>query len=462
MVSPLLCFSLLRFHQRSRLHEGVNLALAFKRGVFAILAGCLFSFASVTTAVARPPEPPAHIAVDKASVESRLSLRGTSDTVEVPIRVLVTGDVESLALTATLSRLDEEPLPGIGTTVFDTNLSYNKERDIEVAIPITFRGPGHYKLDITLQGHVGQGNDFSHRRVLHILLEKDGSFRLITGKELIEEKKLARQKTFEQQLKTDQQSPDIRLLFEQTVSVPEQLAEPMTTQKTPPAEQLRAEPADVPEIIKKYTIDNRGMSLVKSASGNITVKGRLVFQDYLGNWQPLINVTVSLYDDDNGPDEYLGSTVTDWSGNWSFTVDNNDGWFQDGRDVYYTFELTNTKIRVQDCNPTPDQTYTGVSSIKEDRSDGDVVDYGNETVSAYNGAMRVWSYLNLAWNHMATVGARPSVHFVDSCFPEENTQWDPSWEELDVEEAYDDGPDVVTHEYAHAIMHYPTFRTSLM
>ena len=48
-------------------------------------------------------------------------------------------------------------------------------------------------------------------------------------------------------------------------------------------------------------------------------------------WRPLVNVSVNLYDEDTFGDEHLATTVTDWNGDWSFSVNNDDGFLQDGR-----------------------------------------------------------------------------------------------------------------------------------
>jgi hypothetical protein len=170
-------------------------------------------------------------------------------------------------------------------------------------------------------------------------------------------------------------------------------------------------------------------------------------------WRPLVNVSVNLYDEDIGFDDHLGTTGTDWSGNWSFSVNNHDGWLADGRDIYYTFELGNTRIRVQDCDGI-DSTYTWESSVHDDLDDGTVVNFGSETGSTSTNSMQVWNTLNLAWNGASNLGGR-DPGFVDTCYPEgSGALWSRFWEEINIPGSDNDAPDIVMHEYGHAVMYY--------
>ena len=166
-----------------------------------------------------------------------------------------------------------------------------------------------------------------------------------------------------------------------------------------------------------------------------------------------MNVSVNIYDEDVGFDDHLGTVATNWNGDWSFSVNNDDGWLADGRDIYYTFKLENTRIRVQDCDGI-DSTYKWQSEVHDNLNDGSVVDFGTDTGSTNINSMQIWNMLNLAWNHASTVGGR-DPGFVDSCFPEgSGAKWDRFWEEIDIPGSDNNAPDIVTHEYGHAVMWY--------
>ena len=113
-------------------------------------------------------------------------------------------------------------------------------------------------------------------------------------------------------------------------------------------------------------------------------------------------MSVTLYDGDSGSgDDHLGTTVTDWSGNWSFSVNNNDGWFQNGRDIYYTFHLGNTRWHVRDSGGND---YVWQSAIHNNLDDGTVLDFGTETGSTDEESMQIFAMINRGWNHIVGAG----------------------------------------------------------
>ena len=189
----------------------------------------------------------------------------------------------------------------------------------------------------------------------------------------------------------------------------------------------------------------------------ITVQGRLTFVDFDGTWRPLVNVSVNLHDDDTFGDEHLGTTVTDWDGRWSFSVNNDDGVFQDGRDIYYRFHLANTRWEVRDGNG---DEYVWQSAVREDLDDGTVVDYGEETGSTDGNAMQVFATLNLGWNHIVVAGGQ-DPGFIAGRYPTTASQWLPGAERLEIETSDNDGPDTILHEYGHGLMHRAFSGTSI-
>lgn len=184
----------------------------------------------------------------------------------------------------------------------------------------------------------------------------------------------------------------------------------------------------------------------------VTVKGGFFYQDQNGTSRPFINATIDVYDDDWGPDELVATTITDWGGRYSATINNDDGWFQNGRDIYVHIEATNSRFRVQDCSYWPDWTYVWTTDTRDDISDGSVIDFGNRVPTSYLEAPMIFGYLNRGWNYLTVTGAQ-DPGFVDLCFPEDATLYDTFWEEIDIETGDETDPDVVAHEYGHATMH---------
>jgi hypothetical protein len=184
----------------------------------------------------------------------------------------------------------------------------------------------------------------------------------------------------------------------------------------------------------------------------ITVKGRFFYRNENGSLRPFVNATIDVYDDDWGPDELVATTITDWDGRYSVTMNNDDGWFQNGRDIYVHIATTNSRFRVQDCSYWPDWTYNWTTNTRSEVSDGTVITFGDLEPSEYLEAPMIFGYLNRGWNFLTTTGAH-DPGFADSCFPEGSTAYSTFWEEIDIETGDETDPDVVAHEYGHATMH---------
>jgi hypothetical protein len=416
---------------------------SLRAGTLTVLAvGCIVAQTGAT-----PPTPPGRIVLTTRPLEGSVSAK---PTVELPVEIAFTGAVGRAELTAVVRRSGGPIAYEPGETVTRLVIDAGKGQTQRAPVVIKLGPPGEYEIDLRLKGSSGEGHGFSDRALRNLVIEPDGRYRIVTPKERVGERRRARERRFEDALKTDPDRPRLRLLLEDTVRVPDPAAEKVTPHRVPAKEQLSVRPAGPSERLRRYSVDHGSRSW--SSKDPITVRGRLTYLDFDGVWRPLVNVSVNLWDEDTGWDEHLGVTVTDWSGNWSFSVNNDDGWLADGRDIYYSFKLENTRIRVEDCDGI-DSVYEWESAVHDDLSDGAIVDFGTETGSTNAGAMQVWNHFNLAWTHSVVNGGQ-DPGFVDSCFPEDETHWDRFWEEVDVEAQYTDGPDVVTHEYAHAVMWY--------
>lgn len=414
--------------------------LALTLALISLLAGVCFAV---------PPTPPAVIEVDEKIREGKLS--DAKGEIELPIVIRLNQEIDVIEIETFVSQPGKDRLTQKPERRLKKEIKVRGKKISKFSVPMSIKGPGHYELDIRIRGEIKKGNAFSDRKIRHFIVEKDGRFKILTGKELIRQERERRENMFEEHLKKHPEAPKIRLLFPESIKLPGDIVKSVRPFDIPESKKLLVRPSGPSEKLRKYSIDNSDKSW--APEDPITVRGRVVFEDYDGVWRPLVNVSVNLWDEDTGFDEHLGVTSTDWNGDWSFSVNNDDGFWQDGRDIYYTFKLENTRIRVQDCDGI-DSTYKWESAVHDDLSDGSVVDFGAETGSTHKKTMQVWSHLNLAWNHAATTGGR-DPGFVDTCYPEDGgTHWDRTWEEIDIGEEYNDGPDVVTHEYGHAVMWY--------
>lgn len=418
----------------------------FATGRQAGVAACLLALAAAASAT--PPQPPAELQfrVDK----DRGSIAGARGkiTLNLGLGVAREAKVSSVAVTVAQER-DPTSFKSARRATFKRELQGADLAQATLEIPVEVDGPGHYEIDVLLQGKSADGG-FADRAIRHVVVETDGSYRVLDGRQWTTLRREQRERRFREALAKDPSRPDRRLLNEPALVVPAEVAARVRPLEIAPERQLSVRPTGPSPRQQQLSIDNSGKAW--AAQDPITVRGRLMFADFDGAVRPLVNVTVSLWDDDLGLDEHLGSVATDWSGNWSFSVNNDDGWGANGRDLYFSFKLENSRWRVQDCDGI-DSTYEWESASRDDLDDGIVVDFGTQTGSGSARPMQIWNHLNSAWNHVASVGSQ-DPGFVDTCFPYDATHWDPFWEEIDIEDQFADGPDVITHEYGHAVMYY--------
>ena len=294
----------------------------------------------------------------------------------------------------------------------------------------------------------GEKEGFSVKLTRYVDIGENGEVRIRDRKMIRQDDRDSRHKRFEEHLRANPDDPDLRLLDGDAILLPDIMQDLV---KPHERQGLVVRPSGLDEMEKRYLQMNEEKSW--SPEDPITVRGRLTFVDFDGAVRPLVNATVKVYDDDFGLDEHLRTTITDWSGNWSVSVNNDDGWLQDGRDIYYKFETNNSRFRVQDCDGI-DSTYRWKSATHDDLSEGTDLNFGSQTAGSDADTLIVFNFLNTAWNHATTVGDR-DPGFVDTCYPvDDGTHWDRFWEEIDFEEQFIDGPNVFHHEYAHAIMWY--------
>ena len=391
---------------------------------------------------ATPPTPPVRLEVANGQAKEVIL-----DKDAVPVRIIVRDpEVSDLVVTAVMSRIDaekpdfEQP-PGV--QVFNQKLDLARDRALE--IPVKADTGVESKLDILLTGKLKRGGGFSNRLVRYLKRDANGRIVMITGQERQSRRDAAKQSLFDEQMRKDPRVHPIATLFGRTAKVPAGAKRAKEPFGVPLSSRIEVRPAELTPFLKKHSADKTATSY--SLQDPITVRGRFMFTDIDGLWKPAVNVAIHLWDSDTFFDEHLGMVATDWDGRWSFTVNNDDGWFQDGRDIYYTAKLDTTRLSLGSCNFLAG-AYEWKSATHNDLSDGTVVDFGEETGSTDTAALQVYSTLNLAWNHSATAGGFDPGK-IDGCFPGSGTFYNGR---INIEAGDVNGPDSITHEYGHGVM----------
>jgi hypothetical protein len=166
---------------------------------------------------------------------------------------------------------------------------------------------------------------------------------------------------------------------------------------------------------------------------------------------PLANATIVIFKENvGGFDVGVDITVTDENGFWSVYLDPALA----GSDFYYTVSLENVNFNVRDA---AGGEYSWVSASRS----GTIINFGQETFTTNIEAAQVFSTINRGWNHIVTEGGQDpgfiAIQYPDSCLLSDGTItscWDPSTEVVRLQTEKNDAPDVILHEYGHALLHY--------
>lgn len=407
-----------------------------------ILAGFVLAPMLVPSAGATPPTPPAQILELERGALARIQVQAGSFA--VPVGVQVNEEAGELVLHWRIL-----PAAGLERETIDEGEARVEVREpgkrgrVELRLP-ALREDGHYRIEVELTGRMADQPAILDHLVIYQVVDH-GTQRLSTHDELRRSEQSRRREAFHDRLRQDPDAPDIRLLASATLRVPETIERDV--QPAPDVPNLVVHGEGPSAALTAYIVDRTDESW--QDRDPITVQGRVVYQDFEGTWRPLVNVSINLFDDDTFGDEHLATTTTDWNGDWSFSVNNDDGFLQDGRDIYYEFHLGNTRWHVRDGSG---DDYVWASAVHDDLSDGAVVDFGSETGDSNPEAMQVFGFLNLGWNHIATAGGQDPGN-VDARYPTSGSFFSPDDETVNIDSADNTSPDTVLHEYGHALMH---------
>jgi len=260
-------------------------------------------------------------------------------------------------------------------------LQLEPKRPFQTKIRLRTDKEGEHVLNFAIkaqaEGYVTAGTN--ERR--YLVVDGKNPARLMTGQELRRGKREGVIKKLNEQLRKD---PNSGVTLDTYLAGRlEQVEGPIRIEVRRP--QALASPAPGIEPWEKGIIIDNSDKVMRDLDP-ITVIGRALFRDRNGNLQPFVNATIDIRDDDFGPDEQITSTITNWNGDFSAVVNNDDGWFQDGRDIYIRIRATNSRFRVQDCSYWPDWTYDWVTGTRDNLSDGTVVDFGSFWLVDYQEA----------------------------------------------------------------------------
>lgn len=418
-------------------HRGVSVGVG--------VATIFFLLTLARAASATPPEPPVRVLVgekvekvvkeDKTSLAIPLELRCKADWADVRLVVSIRPDVPGLP------GIEAKPEVVERQAIRLEGRQARKEMKINIPLPRA----GTHEVTFLISGDSSE-EGYSDKAIRYLIVDDRGEFRFITGERKSKEEAQRRKEKLKESQRQDPRRADPRMLADGLVRLTDDRVRAIQPFKLRERRQVLAPPAGPgPELEGLY----REPEVKQTTRDPITIKGRLTYLDWDGVWRPLVNVSINIFDDDTFGDEHLGTVVTDWSGNFSFSTNNDDGIFQDGRDIYFTAMLRNSRLSVRDASRSD---YLWTSDTREDVDDGSVIDFGTLTGSTGAVAMRMWGHLNLAWNSIVTSSGQDPGN-INAVSPGSGTFWSDSANELELLDSDQDGPDTVFHEYGHGLMH---------
>lgn len=344
-------------------------------------------------------------------------------------------------------RLSVKPSADLSVATEPRDIDLSQKRVQVIRVPIAVAKPGAHRVEFTVQAQAKGFETAGRTARRHVVFDGTNPARILTGKELRREERREVERKIEEAIRKE---PGSGLTIDTLLRRP--LAR---VDKAPPDDKAVQQPLAAPapgiEPYERGRVTDRTADQIRDLDP-ITVTGRIFHTDRAGALRPLVNATVDVRDSDTGPDDQLTSVITGWDGRFTASVNNDDGWFQDGRDIYVRVRTTNSRFRVQDCAAWPDWTYAWVSDVRSDLSDGTVVDFGSLATNEDGEAALLFQDLNQGWSFLTSSGAQ-DPGFVDLCWPEGASQYSTFWEEVDIEDGDEVARDIVLHEYGHATMH---------
>lgn len=231
---------------------------------------------------------------------------------------------------------------------------------------------------------------------------------------------------------------------------------------------------DTTESAKENNSPNKIPSSPNSVQSTVcvTVNGTLYYEDSDGQYVPLPNASVEIWEDDTFSDDFITSTITDQSGHFSVYLCDDDGIFDSHLELYAVLVTMNDKVAV--LNYTQPGGPYGFNPFKwatwTIETGGGSIDYGNILIS--NGTMnrggaKIFDNMQKAWSASVSKGFNPSYTPIvypspidicgsvgSSCYSHQDWPWNAYGViYMQSDDWVNGNEDVSFHEYGHALMH---------
>lgn len=449
-----------------------------RRDAIAILGlACAFFSAIIEMpAQATQPTPPAQVRIPDA--DTLESLRPSAGAFTVPAQVHAHQEVPPLTVTIRSIAIGPPGRRALEKGVYELpRLARGHSRRIDLRIEAE-QEDGNHRIEVALEGEIDGRRGIVDKSVFYLVVEQ-GRARLMTPGDLRRMQVNRRNDAFEGALERQPGSADIKPLGNRTVPVSAGRTARIRPHTGP--ELRRAGASGPPAAIAPYIVDHTESARRQMPSLAATVQlvpstflsGQVVFEDfyYINSppnvLTPLANATVWVVQRYYGKSFLLATVTTDDNGRWEAqffpAATPNDPVY------YYMILLDNSALTVRDA---AGNDYTWVSA---DRSGSGVIDFGQEVLTIDAEAAQVFATANRGWNHIVAEGGQDpgpiDIQYPDFCLADSDDDpavevwvevscFDPVEQIVRIRSEANAGPDVILHEYGHALMHR-AFGTSL-
>lgn len=205
------------------------------------------------------------------------------------------------------------------------------------------------------------------------------------------------------------------------------------------------------ELLERKTKFSQS-NVVPQSPGTVTVYGWWYFHEEDGTTQRATRrARVELWDSDLGGllNWWLATTYTDDNGYYQFPpVDNNDGWLEDGLDVYVKIFTDNSVVWV---STTGGSVYWGQTSVDSNVPDG-MHNMGSWILTGDNrGAVGIFDTLLIGYDYAQSRGY--SHADVQAKWRSDGTYTELDGLTMDFIAGDEWDEDVILHEYGHSVQH---------
>jgi len=223
------------------------------------------------------------------------------------------------------------------------------------------------------------------------------------------------------------------------------------------------ESTDTDSTNNSSSLRSSKISSTSQSSGTAYVKGQFYYQDLVdGFYYFAPYLRVSLYDKDNGDDDYIATTTSNAQGEFSFSFDPRGYDYSTNADVYVNIYALNPAAKTTNGDK---QQYSVYTDTYYDISTGETHDYGGLAPGDFNPA---WVAVNAAFDEHQYIRnngndwtrKRIRIEWAEGTWPSHYYEFDDTGE-VQKDTEHIQLPDrssvawnnvTVLHEYAHAAM----------